>query len=36
VWMGEEQREGTGLLEYPVMLSLHDKAHDGWLCTFII
>jgi hypothetical protein len=30
------QREGMGmdLAEYQAMSSLHDVAHDGWLCTF--
>jgi hypothetical protein len=30
------QRERMGLLEYQAMPSLHDKAHDRWLCTFTI
>jgi hypothetical protein len=30
------QREGMGLLEYQVMPSLRDVAHDGVLCTFNI
>jgi hypothetical protein len=30
------QREGMGLLEYQVMPSLHDVAHDGWLCSVYI
>ncbi len=30
-----DQREGMGLPpEYKAMPSLHDVAHDGWLCTF--
>ena len=33
---GESQREGMGLLEYQIMPSLRDVAHDGWLCTFTI
>ncbi len=33
---GPHQREGMGLLEYQVMRSLRDVAHDGWLCTFTI
>ncbi len=28
---GPYQREGMGLLEYQVMPSLRDVAHDGWL-----
>jgi hypothetical protein len=32
---GKEQREGMGLLEYQVMPSLPDIAHDEWLCTFM-
>jgi hypothetical protein len=28
------QREGNGLLEYRAMTSLHEIAHDEWLCTF--
>jgi hypothetical protein len=32
---GDKTRwKGIGLLEHQVMLSLHDKAHDGWLFTF--
>jgi hypothetical protein len=31
---GAAQREGVGLLEYHVMPSFRDVAHDGVLCTF--
>ncbi len=30
------QRLCMGLLEYRAMTSLHDIAHDEWLCTFTI
>jgi hypothetical protein len=34
--VGCDQREGMGLLEYQIMPSLRDVAHDGLLCTFTI
>jgi hypothetical protein len=34
--MRSTQRKGIGLLENQAMPSLHDEAHDGWLCACTI